>query len=166
MKPSIRHKLEQISDRYHEITALLADPEVQDDNDRFRALSREYAQVEPVSRSFESFTAAERELRNAEEMLADPELSELAEDACAEARRTLQTLEPELQRLLLPHDPNDDRNVFLEVRAGTGTGARGCKTRGRADDFGSGAGRRQVSRRFGRGKRLRPAGLFPDGFVR
>ncbi|MCP5301509.1 MAG: peptide chain release factor 1 [Chromatiaceae bacterium] len=120
MKPSIRHKLEQISDRYHEITALLADPEVQDDNDRFRALSREYAQVEPVSRSFESFTAAERELRNAEEMLADPELSELAEDACAEARRTLRTLEPELQRLLLPHDPNDDRNVFLEVRAGTG----------------------------------------------
>ena len=120
MKTSIRNKLEQISDRFHEITALLADPDVQSDNDRFRALSREYAQVEPVSRSFDRYVAAEAELLSAESMLADPEMAELAEDACSEARDTLKTLEPELQRLLLPRDPNDDRNVYLEVRAGTG----------------------------------------------
>ena len=120
MKTSIRNKLEQISDRFHEITALLADPDVQSDNDRFRALSREYAQVEPVSRSFDRYVAAEADLHSAESMLADPEMAELAEDACSEARDTLKTLEPELQRLLLPRDPNDDRNVYLEVRAGTG----------------------------------------------
>ena len=120
MKTSIRNKLEQISDRYHEITALLADPEVQSDNNRFRELSREYAQVEQVSRSFGQYMAAEQELRSAEQMLSDPEMAELAEDACADARHTLQQLEPELQRLLLPQDPNDARNVFLEIRAGTG----------------------------------------------
>jgi len=120
MKSSIRSKLEHINERYHEITALLADPEVQGDNNRFRELSREYAQVEPVSRCYELFVAAEHELRSAEEMLEDPEMAELAAEASAEARQTLDELEPELQRLLLPRDPNDERNAYLEIRAGTG----------------------------------------------
>ena len=120
MKDSIRSKLEQISERYQEITALLADPEVQGDGNRFRDLSREYAQVEPVSQCYQRYTAAEDELRSAEEMLGDPEMAELAEDARDEARTALDQLEPELQRLLLPRDPNDARNVFLEIRAGTG----------------------------------------------
>ena len=120
MKPSIRSKLEHISERYQEITALLADPEVQGDNNRFRELSREYAQVEPVSRCYAQYLDAERELRGAEEMLADSEMAELAREAQDEARTTLASLEPELQRLLLPRDPNDERNVYLEVRAGTG----------------------------------------------
>jgi peptide chain release factor 1 len=120
MKPSIRSKLEHIAERHQEISALLADPEVQADANRFRDLSREYAQVEPLSACYRRYTDAESELHSAEEMLADPEMAELAADACAEARGTLQALEPELQRLLLPRDPNDERNVYLEVRAGTG----------------------------------------------
>lgn len=120
MKPSIRSKLEHISERHQEITALLSDPDVQADVNRFRELSREYAQIEPLSECYGRYIAVEEELAGAEEMLADPEMAELAMDAREEARRTLAELEPELQILLLPRDPNDERNVYLEVRAGTG----------------------------------------------
>ena len=120
MKPSIRSKLEHISERQQEITALLADPEIQADANRFRELSREYAQLDPVSSCYRRYVDAETELAGAEEMLGDPEMAELAADARSEAQRTLALLEPELQLLLLPRDPNDERNVYLEVRAGTG----------------------------------------------
>ena len=76
MKPSIRSKLEHISERYQEITALLADPDVQGDSNRFRDLSQEYAQVEPVSRCYQQYVDAENELSGAEEMLSDPEMAE------------------------------------------------------------------------------------------
>ena len=120
MKSSIRHKLEQISERFQEIAVLLTDPDVQADTNRFRDLSREYAQLEPIGQCYQRYAGAEIELHSAEAMLADPEMAELAEDACEDARTTLRTLEPELQRLLLPRDPNDERNIYLEVRAGTG----------------------------------------------
>jgi peptide chain release factor 1 len=120
MKPSLRSKLEHINERFQEVMALLADPEVQQDAGRFRDLSREYAQVEPLSVCYQRYVAAEEELRGAEEMMADPEMAELAEDACREARQVLDELGPQLQRLLLPRDPNDERNVYLEIRAGTG----------------------------------------------
>ncbi len=120
MKPSLRNKLEHISERFQELMALLADPEVQGDAGRFRDLSREYAQVEPLSLCYRRYVDAETELHGAEEMMADPEMAELAEDACREARQILNELGPELQRLLLPRDPNDERNVYLELRAGTG----------------------------------------------
>ena len=99
MKPSIRNKLEHLSDRYQEITALLADREVQADANRFRDLSREYAQVEPVSQCYRRYVEAEQELHNAEEMLSDPEMAELAEEAKAEASQTLAEIEPELKQL-------------------------------------------------------------------
>ena len=120
MKPSIRSKLEHLSDRFQEITALLADPEVQADANRFRDLSREYAQVEPVSQCYGRYVEAEQDLHNAEEMLSDPEMADLAEEAKAEASQALAEIEPELEQLLLPRDPNDERNIYLEVRAGTG----------------------------------------------
>jgi peptide chain release factor 1 len=120
MKASIRSKLEQISERQQEVTALLTDPEIQADANRFRELSREYAQLDPVSSCYRRYVDAETELAGAEEMLSDPEMAELAADARSEAQQTLAALEPELQLLLLPRDPNDERNVYLEVRAGTG----------------------------------------------
>jgi peptide chain release factor 1 len=120
MKDSIRRKLDHLAERFEEITALLADPEVQSDNNRFRALSQEYAQLEPVVQCFSNYQAAGEEIAAANEMLADPEMAELAEDALAEAQQRQAELEPELQRLLLPRDPNDERNIFLEIRAGTG----------------------------------------------
>jgi peptide chain release factor 1 len=120
MKDSIRRKLDHLAERFEEITALLADPDVQSDNNRFRSLSQEYAQLEPVVQCFRAWQAASEEIEAANEMLADPELAELAEDALAEARQKQAELEPELQKLLLPRDPNDERNIFLEIRAGTG----------------------------------------------
>ncbi len=120
MKDSIRSKLEQIQDRFEEITGLLSDPEVQNDQNRFRNLSQEYAQLEPVSQCYRRYLDTEEEIRSAREMLTDPEMAELAEESLADAKRQQQELEPELQKLLLPRDPNDERNIFLEIRAGTG----------------------------------------------
>jgi peptide chain release factor 1 len=120
MNPRIQNRLDHIHERHQEITAMLADPAVQADVDRFRQLSREYAEIEPISACYRRYLAATAELRQAEEMLTDSEMGELAADACDEARREIDALEPELQMLLVPRDPNDDRNVFVEVRAGTG----------------------------------------------
>ncbi len=120
MKASIRRKLEQVADRYEEITALLSDPEVQNDQQRFRALGQEYAQLEPVVACYHDYRHAEADLSSANEMLSDPEIAELAREALTDAQQKQAELEPRLQRLLLPSDPNDDHNVFLEIRAGTG----------------------------------------------
>ena len=120
MKESIRRKLDQIQDRFEEITGLLSDPQVQNDQNLYRSLSQEYAQLEPVVECYRRYGEAEEELENAREMLSDPEMAELARESIEEARQRQQELEPELQRLLLPRDPNDERNVFLEIRAGTG----------------------------------------------
>ncbi len=120
MRSNIHQRLEQISERFAEITALLSEPEVQNDNKRFRELSQEYAQLDPVVQAYTAWNANQEEIAGAEEMRADPEMAELAEDVLAEARARAGKLLPELQRLLLPRDPNDGRNIFLEVRAGTG----------------------------------------------
>jgi peptide chain release factor 1 len=120
MRTNIRHRLEQIADRFSEITALLSEPEIQNDTQRFRELSQEYSQLEPVVQAFEAWNANQQEIEAAQEMLSDPEMAELAEDSLGEARTQAERLLPELQRLLLPRDPNDERNIFLEVRAGTG----------------------------------------------
>ena len=120
MKDSIHRKLEQVSDRFEEITGLLDEPQVQNDQNQFRSLSQEYAQIEPLVACYRNFLQTEQEIAEAEEMLADPEMATLAEEALNQARQQQAELEPELQRLLLPRDPNDDRNIFLEIRAGTG----------------------------------------------
>jgi len=120
MNPSIRSKLDRISERFSEITALLAEPEIQGDQERFRNLSREYAQVEPVVSCYRQYQDVEQEIASAEEMLADPEMAELAREELAAGQDRREALEPELKRLLIPPDPDDHRNVFLEIRAGTG----------------------------------------------
>lgn len=120
MNPSIRGKLERLVERFSEVTALLAEPETQGDQNRFRALSQEYAQLHPVVDCWERYQDAEQAIAAARELLDDAEMAALAaeEVVAAEARRS--TLEPELRRLLVPPDPNDQRNIFLEIRAGTG----------------------------------------------
>jgi len=120
MNISIQHKLERLSDRFGEITALLAEPETQSDQQHFRSLSQEYAQLEPVVDCYRRYQAIEKEIAGAKEMLTDPEMAELAQEELGDARDRREALEPELQRLLIPQNPNDQRNVFLEVRAGTG----------------------------------------------
>ncbi|MCM8855946.1 MAG: peptide chain release factor 1 [Candidatus Thiodiazotropha sp.] len=120
MKPSLRGKLDQIAERFEEITALLADPEIQSNQNQFRDLGREYAQLEPVVAAFRGYVTAEEDVHAAQEMMTDPEMAPLAKEELAFAQATKEKLEPELQLLLIPADPNDQRNVFLEVRAGTG----------------------------------------------
>ncbi len=120
MNPSIRAKLERLDDRFGEVTALLAEAETQANQDRFRDLSREYAQIEPVTACFARYRDIEAEIAAAEDLLRDPEMADLARDEVSAARARRDALEPELARLLLPPDPNDRRNIFLEVRAGTG----------------------------------------------
>jgi peptide chain release factor 1 len=120
MTPSIRRKLEALAERHEEIGMLLSQPEVLTDNTRFRELSREYAQLEPVTASLREHDQAERELVDSRAMLADPELREMAADDIERLELRLQALDAELQILLLPKDPRDDANLYLEVRAGTG----------------------------------------------
>ena len=120
MKPSIRSKLERITERFEEITALLADPEVQGNQDQYRSLSQEYAQLNPVVDCFGRYQSTEGAISGAREMLEDQEMAELAREEMEQARQLQENLEPQLELLLIPPDPNDQRNVFLEVRAGTG----------------------------------------------
>jgi peptide chain release factor 1 len=122
MKASLINKLDILQDRYDELTALLGDAEVIGNQTRFRAYSREYAEVEPVVSTFREFCKVQDDLQGAQALLkdSDPDMREMAEEEVASAREQLGVLEAHLQRMLLPKDPNDGRNVFLEIRAGTG----------------------------------------------
>jgi peptide chain release factor 1 len=120
MTPSIRRKLEALAERHEEVGMLLAQPEVLADNNRFRELSREYAQLEPVTVSLQDHDRAESELAETRAMLDDPEMRQMASDDVERLQQRLLDLDAELQVLLLPKDPRDEGNLFLEVRAGTG----------------------------------------------
>ena len=122
MKTSLLHKLDGLQDRFEELTALLGDAEVISDQTQFRAYSKEYAELEPVSQAFTEYRRVQADLEGAQALLkdSDPDLREMAEEEVTTARARLQELEDELQRMMLPRDPNDGRNVFLEIRAGTG----------------------------------------------
>src|SRR5579863_9351514 len=122
MKASIRQKLEKAEQRFEELGALLADPETVGNSQRFRDLSVEYARLQPTAAAYAAHRLLERDLAAAETILsdADSDMRALGAEEIASIRRRLETSDSELQRLLLPRDPRDDRNVFLEIRAGTG----------------------------------------------
>ncbi|MDR6642570.1 MULTISPECIES: peptide chain release factor 1 [Luteibacter] len=120
MTPSIRRKLEALAERHEEVGRLLAQPDALADNQRFRDLSREYAQLEPVALSLREHDEAQRELAETRAMLDDPEMRDMAADDIERIEGRLTELDGELQILLLPKDPRDEGNLFLEVRAGTG----------------------------------------------
>ena len=122
MKDSLLMKLDVISERYDELAALLSDQETIADQKKFRSFSQEYAEIEPVVKCFQDYRNALEELAEAESLLKDddPEMRQMASEDLASSKKSIEILEAELQRLLLPRDPNDKNNVFLEVRAGTG----------------------------------------------
>ena len=122
MKASISNKLLNLVDRHEEIAGLLAEPEVMSDQNRFRDLSMEYSQLEPVVNCFRQYNTAKDDLASAEEMLQedDAEMREMAVEEKKLAESSIEALELELQKLLLPKDPHDSSNIFLEIRAGTG----------------------------------------------
>ncbi|MEE4192775.1 MAG: peptide chain release factor 1 [Halieaceae bacterium] len=122
MKASLLGKLETLADRHEELGALLSDSEVIADQDRFRDLSREYAELETVVQCYGRFSQVEADLEEARSLLedGDADMRAMAEEEIASGEQQREALERELQTLLLPRDPNDTHNVFLEIRAGTG----------------------------------------------
>lgn len=120
MKPSLLNKLAQITERLDELNRLLASEHVTSDLDNYRKLTREHADIAPVVALYRAFDQAESDIASAQVMLSDPEMKALAEDEIVDAKARQQQLEIELQTELLPKDPNDERNIFLEIRAGTG----------------------------------------------
>ncbi|TMN19743.1 peptide chain release factor 1 [Pseudoxanthomonas sp. X-1] len=120
MTPTLRRKLEALAERREELERLLADPSVVADTTRFRDLSREFAQLAPLASALDAEARAKADLVAAEALRADPEMRELAEEEIATAQARLAELEDELLALLVPRDPRDEGNLFLEVRAGTG----------------------------------------------
>ncbi|MGR3807880.1 bacterial peptide chain release factor 1 (bRF-1) [Pasteurella testudinis DSM 23072] len=120
MKPSIISKLENLQERYEELQALLGDPSVINDQDKFRAYSKEYAQLEDVVQCFSRWNKLQSNLEEAQMLLDDPSMREMAMEEIEESRGEIEQVEQQLQVLLLPKDPNDEYNCFLEIRAGTG----------------------------------------------
>ena len=122
MKDSIKHKLESLVDRHEEISGLLADPDTMADQNKFRSLSQEYAQLEPVVSNFNAYRRTISALEDAKQMLNedDADMPEMAKEEINAAEEKIEELELTLQKLLLPKDPNDQRNIYLEIRAGTG----------------------------------------------
>ena len=120
MKSSIREKLENLSERLVELDRLLGSEGATANMDNYRKLTREHADITPVAALYAQWAQAEQDLASAQEMLADPDMKEFAAEEMDAAKATMEKLEDELQIALLPKDPNDERNLFLEVRAGTG----------------------------------------------
>jgi peptide chain release factor 1 len=120
MKDTLRQQFERLAMRLGELDATLADPAIAADMKRFRELTREHAEVAGVVEQFRRFQQRERDLEGAREMLADPELAQMAEEEVAAAQSDVERLHLALQTALLPRDPDDSRNAFLEIRAGTG----------------------------------------------
>jgi len=120
MKPTIIEKLQQLSDRLEEVTALLGSPEATSDMGNYRKLTREHAEITPVVETFHQYMQAQNDMAEAQEMLSDPEMKDFATEEIEAAKAKIDTLDTELQKLLLPKDADDDKNIFIEVRAGTG----------------------------------------------
>lgn len=122
MKQSILDKLESISERYMEVSALLSEPDIISNQNKFRDLSREYAELEDVVLAYKKYCQSLSNVEEAKQLIAegDAEMRELAQEELQNNQDQVEELEIELQKLLLPKDPNDNKNVFLEIRAGTG----------------------------------------------
>ena len=120
MKASLHTKLDQLALRLAELDATLAAPDAARDLDRYRALTKEHAEIAPVVARFQEYRAAEHDAAAADELAQDPAMRAFADEERVAAQGKMTSLAAELQRMLLPKDPNDERNVFLEIRAGTG----------------------------------------------
>ena len=122
MKESIRQRLEKMVDRFEEVGGLLADPATDGGSQQFRELSMEYSRLQPLTERFQAYRALESELETAQQMAADPDPSmrAMASEEVQRLSAALEGTEAELRTMLVPRDPRDEKNIFLEVRAGTG----------------------------------------------
>ncbi|WP_126331717.1 peptide chain release factor 1 [Moraxella cuniculi] len=120
MKASLRHRLDQMVDRFEEVTALLSDPETLSDSKKFRELSVEHSDLAEITETWQRYTQAEADLATAEELLGDPDMKQMAAEEMELAKQTMADLTETLNVMMLPKDPNDKVSAFLEIRAGTG----------------------------------------------
>ncbi len=120
MKDTLRQQFQRLAHRLSELDATLADPSVASDMNRYRSLTKEHAEVDGVVQRFNRYEQRERDLATAREMMADADMAEMAQEEITSAEADLLRLHQELQTALLPRDPDDGRNAFLEIRAGTG----------------------------------------------
>ncbi|WP_150563348.1 peptide chain release factor 1 [Pandoraea cepalis] len=120
MKASMQAKLDQLTQRLVELDGLLSQGDVTRDLDNYRKLTREHAELAPVVEQYRHYRQAQSDVAAAQEMALDPEMRDFADDEATSARARMDDMEASLQRMLLPRDPNDERNIFLEIRAGTG----------------------------------------------
>ena len=120
MKDSILEKLSSMADRYEEVSALLSTPDIINNQNKFRELSKEFSDLEPMVNCFRLFLQYREDLKTAEEMLKDPDMKDMAQEEISLNKEKLLEAEEELNIFLLPKDPDDDKNIFLEIRAGAG----------------------------------------------
>jgi peptide chain release factor 1 len=113
-------KLDQLADRLEELNSLLMQEDITSDLDNYRKLTREHAELGPLVALYAAYTQSDNDAKAAQEMLSDPDMKEFAQEEIAAAKARMEQLEADLQKMLLPKDPNDERNIFLEIRAGTG----------------------------------------------
>ncbi|WP_288391840.1 peptide chain release factor 1 [uncultured Herbaspirillum sp.] len=120
MKPSMLAKLDQLAERLEELNSLLAQEDATASMDNFRKMTREHAELGPLVALYHDYVQANEDIRTAQELLSDPDMKLFAQEEIDAAKARMQALELDLQKMLLPKDPNDERNIFLEIRAGTG----------------------------------------------
>jgi len=120
MKPSMQKKLAALSGRIQELNALLSSETITDDMDQYRKITKEHSDITPIVDEYHAYKKNEANLKEAQSMLSDPEMKEFAQEEIEQCKLKLVTIEDNLQKLLLPKDPSDEKNIFLEIRAGTG----------------------------------------------
>ena len=120
MKPSMQKKLAALSDRIQELNGLLSSETITNDMDQYRKITKEHSDVTPIVDEYLAYKKNEDNLNEAQSMLSDPEMKEFAQEEIEQCKLKLVTIEDNLQKLLLPKDPNDEKNIFIEIRAGTG----------------------------------------------
>lgn len=120
MKPSLLSKLDQLAERLEEVGTLMNQESATADMNQYRKLTREHAELEPVVGLYAQWRDAYQDIKTAQEMLQDPSMKAFAQEEIEAAQQRVAELELDLQKMLLPKDPNDERNIFLEIRAGTG----------------------------------------------
>ncbi|MGL6030094.1 MAG: PCRF domain-containing protein, partial [Legionella sp.] len=122
MKKSLEFKLQQMLERFQEVGRLLSEASVISDQNQFKDLSKEYAQLEPVAQCYEDYLAAKDNITSLDELIAgdDRDLAAMAQEEINDAKKQVDALDEQLQWHLIPKDPDDERNIYLEVRAGTG----------------------------------------------
>ena len=120
MKPSMQKKLSALSDRIQELNTLLSSETITNDMDQYRKITKEHSDITPIVNEYLAYKKNENNLNEAQSMLSEPEMKEFAQEEVEECKLKLIAIEDNLQKLLLPKDPNDEKNIFLEIRAGTG----------------------------------------------